>query len=237
MTMRCLSMSSAVFGSPKRFEIVGRRVDVEVQREKPALDQVRLRRRAQADRDVGLAHGDVELRIVEDQLKLDARIEVDELVDARGEPGRADADRRRDAQRAGRLAARIDELRAHVLELQDDVARRAHQKLAFLGQDQAARVAVEERRAELLFERAHLTAHRRLAHVEQLAGARERAFLGGGVEDAQLVPVDLAALNGRTRLLNVQAVYSAASRVASTPNRYFSASSAAMQPIPAAVTA
>ena len=42
-------------------DVGGRGVDVEMHGEELALDQVGLRRRAQPDRDVGLAHGDVEL--------------------------------------------------------------------------------------------------------------------------------------------------------------------------------
>ena len=42
------------------------------------------------------------------------------------------------------------------------------QKLALLGQDEAARMAVEERDGEALLERADLAAHRRLAEIERL---------------------------------------------------------------------
>ena len=115
----------------------------------------------------------------------------------------------------------------------------AHQELALLGRNQAAGVAVEEGRSELLLERAHLPADRGLAHVERLAGPRERARLRGGVKDPQLVPVHLPLLGpvatGRPKF----SAYSAASRALSNSSRTgtFSASSAAMQPSPAAVTA
>ena len=65
--------------------------------------------------------------------------------------------------------------------------------LALFGEDQAAGVAVEEGDAEVLLQGADLPAHRRLAHVELLAGMGEGAGLGGGVEDPELVPVHPAA--------------------------------------------
>ena len=70
--------------------------------EQPALDQVGLLRLAQPDRAVGLAHGEVELLIGEDQLQLDVRIELEELLDALGEPAGAEPDRGGHPEHAGR---------------------------------------------------------------------------------------------------------------------------------------
>ena len=64
---------------------------MEMHREEAALDQVRLGRPAQAQGDVGLAHGEVELLVGEDQLDPHVRVEVEELADALGEPHGADA--------------------------------------------------------------------------------------------------------------------------------------------------
>jgi hypothetical protein len=50
-------------------------------------------------------------------------------------------------------------------------------------------MAMEQRRAQLLFERAHLARHRRLRQPELLARMGEAAGLGGGVKHFQLVPV------------------------------------------------
>ena len=112
-------------------------------------------------------------------------------------------------------------------ELGEDLARRAVEQLALLGQDQSARVAVEQRHAQALLERADLAAHRRLAEIQRLAGMGEAAGLGDGMEDPQLVPIHAG-----------HAAYSAALKeAASSAARNFSASSAAMQPMPAAVTA
>ena len=41
---------------------------------------------AQAERHVGLAHGEVELLVGQDQLDLDVRVEVEELADPRRQP-------------------------------------------------------------------------------------------------------------------------------------------------------
>jgi hypothetical protein len=177
------------FRLAEALQIGGRGEDMEVHGEELALDQVRLGRGAQPDRDIRLPHGHVEFAVVEDEFKPDSRMNVYELVDARRKPCRAKAYRGRDAQHARRLPARIDELGAHLVELVHDVARRAHQQLALLGEDQPAGVTMEQRRAELSFQRADLPAYRRLAHVQRLAGARERARGGGRVENPELVPI------------------------------------------------
>ncbi len=56
---------------------------MEVHREQLALDQVGLRRLAQADGDVGLAHRQIELLVGRDQGDADVRIELDELAEPR----------------------------------------------------------------------------------------------------------------------------------------------------------
>ena len=70
--------------------------------EQPALDQVRLLRLAQPDGAIGLAHGQVEFLVGEDELQLDIGIEVEEFRHALGQPAGAEADRGGDPQHAGR---------------------------------------------------------------------------------------------------------------------------------------
>ena len=65
----------------------------------------------------------------------------------------------------------------------------SQQDLALLGQHEAARVAMEQRGAEILLERADLPADRRLAQAQPLGGAREAAGLRHGVEDPDPIPV------------------------------------------------
>ena len=172
-------------------EVFRRRAGMEVQREQLALDQVGLDRLAQPDRDVGLAHGEVELLLGGEQRDADVGIEVDELAEPRRQPVHADAGRGGHLELAVRPLARVGQLGARRLELHEHFMRGAVQQLALLGEDQAARMAVEQRDAELLLERRHLPRHRRLRQPELLAGMREASRLGGGVEDLQLVPVHL----------------------------------------------
>ena len=98
-------------------------------------------------------------------------------------------DRRRDAQLARRLRGRVGEQRLGRVQLVDDLGGRAVQHLALLGQHEPARVAMEQRDLQLSLQRRNLTAHRRLAHVQAIAGMREAARLGGRVKDPELIPV------------------------------------------------
>jgi len=136
--------------------------------EQAAPDEVGLARFAQAQRDVGLAHPEVELLVRQQELKLHLRIKLDEFAEPRREPVGPEPERGGDAELAGRLLAAVDQPAAHRVELEHDVAHRAEQHLALLGEDEAARVAVKQRRAEVGFERADLTADRRLAESQRL---------------------------------------------------------------------
>ena len=170
-------------------EIIRRGVGVEMHREQLALDQVGLRRLAQADGDVGLAHGEVELFVGGDQRDVDVGIEIEEFAEPRREPMHADARRGRYFQLAVRPLAAVGELGARGLELHEDFVRRAVQQFALFGEDQSARMAVKQRHRQFAFERRNLARHRRLRQAELLAGMGEPAGLGRGVEDLQLVPV------------------------------------------------
>ena len=88
-----------------------------------------------------------------------------------------------------RLLPAVDEARAHGVELEDHVAHGAEQHFALLGENESARVAMKQRRAEVSLERSDLTADRRLAEAQGLAGMGERPSVGGGLKDAQLIPV------------------------------------------------
>ena len=70
--------------------------------EQPALDEVGLLRLAQPDRAVGLAHGEVELLVGEDQLQADLGIELEEFLHALGQPAGAEPDGGGHPQHAGR---------------------------------------------------------------------------------------------------------------------------------------
>ena len=101
---------------------------------------------------------------------------------------------------------------------------RAIQDFALFGQNKAAGVAVEQGNFQILFQRTDLAADGGLREVQLMSGMGEASRIGHGVKNAELVPV--------------HHVYSAASLWAALAAcKYFSASSAAMQPMPAAVTA
>ena len=192
------------------------------------LDEVGLDGLAQADGDVGLAHGEVEFLVVEDQVQVDRRMEVDEFVHARRQPCGAEADGGLDPEGAGRFLGGLAQPRGRSVELDQHLVGGAEQFLALLGEDQAAGVAVEKGNAEILFERADLPAHRRLAHGEALAGMGERAGLRRRVEYAQFVPVHRRPLAPPPSAAGYSAASTSVSAAVSARNRC--ASSAAMQP-------
>ena len=127
-------------------------------------------------------------------MQADVRIKFEELAEARGEPTGAEAEGRGDAQFPVRLFATVHQAAAHSVELEHDVLHRAEQQFALLGQDEAARVAVEQRGLEFLLERADLPAHRRLAEIENLSGMGEGAGIRRCLKNPQLVPIHLALL-------------------------------------------
>src|SRR5215831_14489230 len=170
-------------------DILGGGVGVQLHVEERPTDEVALLRLAGPDGDVGGAHGDGDLLIAEDQLDADLRVELEKLAQALGDPNGAEADGRGDPQVAGRLGGGVRKQGLGGRELVHDLARRAEQHLALLGQHQSTRVAVKERDLELLLQRRYLSTDSRLAHAQRLTGVGEAAGLGGGMEDAELVPI------------------------------------------------
>ncbi len=214
-------------------DVFRRAVGVEAHREQLALDQVGLRRLAGADRDVGLAHRQVEFFVGDDQRDPDLRIERGEFAEPRDQPVDAERRRRGDLEVAARPLAAVGQLGARRLQLHEHVMRGAEQQVALFGEDQAARMAMEQRHRELLLQRADLPRHRRLRQPELLAGMREAARFRRRVKHLQLVPIHI----GKSVACSSHDAYSAAARSLARRARKRSASSAAMQPRPAAVTA
>ncbi len=108
---------------------------------------------------------------------------------------------------------------------------RAIKQFALLGQDQPAGMPVEQLGADVLLQCTDLTADRGLGQMQFVGRMRERSGLGSCVKDTQLVPIQWHSPTPHGRS------YSAATATGMWPVRYRSASRAAMQPIPAAVTA
>ena len=123
--MRCLSRSLERLRRAEAADVLRRRVGVHLHREQRPADEVALLRLAGPDGDVGLAHGEVELLVVEDQLDADVGVELDELADARRQPDGAEADGRGDAQLAGRLVVVSASSVSAVCSLFMNVVRRA----------------------------------------------------------------------------------------------------------------
>ena len=173
-------------------QIVGRAVDVGMHRHQATLDQVGLGRTVQADRDVGLPHAEVHLAVGDDERERYLGIAVEELTQMRGEPERPDPDGSADPKEARRDVPALAQRRLHRRHALRELARRLEQDLALLGQHQAAGMTMEERRAQVLLERADLPADRRLAEAKAVGGTREAAGLGDGVKDANAIPVEHA---------------------------------------------
>ena len=88
-----------------------------------------------------------------------------------------------------RLFARVGQAQPRAFQPAHHLLHRAKQHFALLGQQQAPRVAMEQRGLQVIFQRRDLAADRRLAEMQGFAGMGEGAGVGGGVENAQLVPV------------------------------------------------
>jgi hypothetical protein len=101
---------------------------MEADREQLALDQVRLGRLAGPDRDVGLAHRQIEILVGDDQRDPDVRIERGEFVEPRDQPVDAERRRRGDLEVAARPLAAVGELGARRLQLHEHVMRGAEQQ-------------------------------------------------------------------------------------------------------------
>src|SRR5207245_1065637 len=148
--------------------------------------------------------------------------------------------RRRHLELAVRTLAAVRELGARGLELHEHVVRGVMKQLTLLGQNESTRVAMKQRDPKLLLERGDLARHRRLRQTELLAGMCEAAGLGGGMKHFELIPIHrhLTSFPLAARPAGLHR-YSAATRDSASlcAARKCPASSAAMQPWPAAVTA
>lgn len=157
--------------------------------EQLAPDQIVLRGWLETNGDIGLAHAEVQLLVVQDELQPDVRIKIGELIEPRRQPEHAERHGRRHPQIAARFPARICQQDFRRSEFHEHVLRRAVEHFALLGEDKPARVPVKQRRIQLAFERADLPAHRRLAHIERLTRMGEAAGLGSRMENSELIPI------------------------------------------------
>src|SRR3981081_4343113 len=128
--------------------------------------------------------------------------------------------------------SRLSRTCARGLQLHEHIMRGAKQQVALFGENEAARMAMEQRHRKLLLQRADLPRNGRLRQPKLLAGMREAASFRRRVKYLQLVPIHIGkSVAGSCH------DYSAAARSLARIARKRSASRAAMQPRPAAVTA
>ena len=85
----------------------------------------------------------------------------EERVQPRRQPGRAEPDRGRDLQPSGRLFLAFRQQRLGHRQLGEHLADRAVQRFALLGQDQTARVTMEQRHLQRFLQRRDLPARQR----------------------------------------------------------------------------
>jgi hypothetical protein len=93
-----------------------------------------------------------------------------------------DADRGGDLEIAIRALAAVGQFSARRFKLHEHFVGGPIEQLALLGQDEATRMAVEQRNRELLLQRAYLARDRRLGEAELLPRMCETARLCGGVK-------------------------------------------------------
>ena len=120
--------------------------------------------------------------VVEAQVEMQIGMAAHEIAKARHQPDRTERHWRRDDQLA---------LRRFLLVLEGSVRRHgsrghvrggAKQRVAAIGQHQSARMALEQRYAQLFLQRCDLAGDRRLRNAKALAGERQAAGFGGGVK-------------------------------------------------------
>ena len=157
---------------------------MEMHGEQPALDEIGLLRLAQADRAVRLAHGQVEFLVGQDQLQADLRIELDEFLHALGQPAGAKPTVVVTLSTPEGLSLASVSRDLDRLQLHQHVMRRAEQQLALFGQHQAAGMAIEQRHADIMFQRADLPRDRRLRQMQRLGGMGERPSFRCSVKHA-----------------------------------------------------
>ena len=154
-----------------------------------ALDHVLLGGRPGPDGHIGLQPRDVELVIGQEETQADIGEGGVKPGQTRRQPDGAQRRGRGNPQQPAGLVAHVLHRAFGQRHPAGDVARSLEQDTPRLGEQEPARMAVEELDAEALLQRGDLPAHRRLGQVERLRRAGKGARLGGGVEGFQLVPV------------------------------------------------
>ena len=125
--------------------------------------------RFKADRDIGFAHRNIKIGVVDQKFDIDIGVAFDKARKPWHQPGIAEGERRRDPQRALGLAAIGVEERLGLSRFGINAARRLEQRFSHFGQAQAAGVAQEQFNLELLLEKRDLPRKCSRADVEVVA--------------------------------------------------------------------
>ena len=169
-------------------------IDREAHRGQLADQEVAAGRARQADGDVGLAAGDVEVVVAGDEIDAQFRMAGVKSGQPRRQPL---ADQRADGgdphHAANRVGARLGQAgdAGHVLL---DATGPLQHAGADRGGLPKAVVALEERRAQVLFERAQAAGDGGLIHPEPACGRSQCALPAQGDEKAQVVPIQAQPL-------------------------------------------
>ena len=169
--------------------VVGGGIEMHLDTDEVTLDQIRLPGRRHANRDIGFAHRQIELGIVDHQADLDLGVEIEKFPNPRCQPRRAEGDRSLDLERTLGSVLRFGDQTFSHRQFGKYVACRAKEEFALLGQNQATRMAVKQRDAQAFLKRADLPAYRRLAEIQRFPGMRETSRLCHRMEYPQLVPI------------------------------------------------
>ena len=139
---------------------------------KPARGQRRVRQALRdADRDIVAAGDDIDARLGCVRVQHDARIAGQKLaVQLRQQPG-AETRRHAEAQAPDRRVAQVLDREPRLFHHVEDAAVVCEQCFAGARETDAARAAIDERRAELVFQRGDALARLRARHVKCFAAS------------------------------------------------------------------
>ena len=166
-----------MLGPPHAIEIGRRPDDMGHHRPEAAGTQRTVRKLGDAQRDVDPLADDVDERIGQAQLHLDARIELHEVGKHRGHRLDAEGERRRDPDQAGGRAGGFEGGFLRRLAFAQDALGMLGKAAAAVGERQPARGAVEKRGAEACLQPGDRLGYRRLGHRQRIGRARKGAVL------------------------------------------------------------
>lgn len=182
-------------GDPAPCKIIRARDQDPMDRADPLGDQGRVRQVSDPHRDVDPFLDEVHDTIEQENGRRHPRVLSEEAADDRRQGGSAEGHRRRDVEVAPRQGGFAHRLLLGSVEIGEDTPCAFEEALADVGDGQAARGAVEDARAEPLFQRGDGARHRRRRQAQPRSGLDEAARVGHRDEHLELMqPVQLLFL-------------------------------------------